>query len=361
MFGVFLLISITVFIVLMLLMRQIKKQNLLSKDKLTTLGMILFVPALVIFALIFKSLANWRADIRETQEQARIETFIAEVYQPLASARHALRKNLIETQQLIKEVEVLEQKHPNQLALLRLVRQQWTLGHKALYKAYTDTDKEVRYAWIVHNKLDKKDVLAKFSKQAVQLETRIKNAQSDYDKHLFSVQGNMVTTLDRVRKLLDAKRKPPRSKQQMNANAALEASIKPVDNSIEQELRRLVGTLDSRLEEDMLILHELSRVAGQQTAVIKEHLYKNRDLELPLTKIINDWKALEIQNNTNLRLLYFAIEAEYIVRSLGLSVDNPAVKAMHQSLVKTIPTLKGTALRQKKRIDQSYSINLGGS
>lgn len=340
-------------------MRQIKQQGRLPQDKMTTLAALLFIPSIVIFALLFKSISNWRSDIRAEQNQIEVESFIASVYKPLANSRKELRNNLLQMQTLINKVESMEIEHPNHFDLIRMVRQQWSLGHASLYKAYTETDKEVRRAWIAHNTMDRQDVLVKFSKQAVQIEAQIKKAQTDYQTHLYSVQGEMVKMLDRARKLLDANRKPPKSKQQIAFNQSLREKIRLVNSGMSNTLLSFVGTLDTRLEEDVKTLHELIRVAGQQTAIIRDHLYKNRDLEQPLTKIISDWKALENQSNEGLKQIYYAIEAEYVVRLLGLDAESPAINAMHKTLLSTIPAVMGEGLKQKKRIDQSYSINLG--
>lgn len=344
-----------------MLMRKIKQQGRLPQEKMATMSALLFIPTIIIFALIFKSISNWRSDIQQEQNRVEIENFISGVYQPLADSRTRLREQLLEMQTLIRKVERMEISHPNHYELIRMVRQQWSLGHASLYKAYTETDKEVRRAWIAHNTMDREDVLVKFSKQAVQIESQIKKAQNDYQTHLYGVQDEMVKILDRSRKLLDANRKPPKSKNQMALNKALREKIRPINTGMTMKLLDFVGTLDSRLKNDIEILHELIRVAGQQSAVIRDHLYKNRDLEQPLTKIIRDWKALEEQSTQSLQQIYYAIEAEYVVRLLGLSPNSPAINAMHQTLVKTIPAIKGTALRQKKIIDRSYTVNLGGS
>lgn len=342
---------------LVLLIRQIKNDGRLPQEKMATLAAVLFIPAVIIFALLFKSMTSWRADIRQEQNRIEIENFISSVYQPLSKSRAELRDKLLEIQTLIEEVKSMELKHPNHFDLIRTVRQQWSLGHASLYKAYTETDKEVRRAWIAHNTMDRQDVLVKFSKQAVQIEGQIKKAQKDYQTHLYSVQGKMVSMLDRARKLLQSNRKTPKSKQQITINKTLREKIRPINSATRIELLDFINTLDPRLQDDIEILHELIRVAGQQTAIIRDHLYKNRDLERPLTKIISDWKALEDKSNNEVQEIYYAIEAEYVVRRLGLSAESPAIKAMHQTLLKTIPSIKGTGLKQKKSIDQSYSIN----
>lgn len=350
-----------VFILLVLLMRQIKKDGRLPQEKMTTLAAVMFIPAIIVFALLFKSTSNWRADIRQEQNRIEIESFIASVYQPLANSRTELRNNLLEIQTLIQKVESMELAHPNHFDLIRMVRQQWSLGHASLYKAYTETDKEVRRAWIAHNTMDRQDVLLKFSEQAVQIDAQIKKAQVDYQTHLYSVQGEMVKMLDQARKLLASNRITPKSKQQIAINQALREKIRPINTGMTTELLSFVGTLDMRLQDDVKTLHELIRIAGQQSAIIRDHLYKNRDLEQPLTKIITDWKTLEDKSNDGLQEIYYAIEAEYVVRRLGLTAKSPAIKAMHQTLLKAIPAIKGKGLKQKKKIDQSYSINLSGN
>ncbi|MEH6455047.1 MAG: hypothetical protein V7749_01870 [Cocleimonas sp.] len=342
-------------------MRQIKKDGRLPQEKMTTLAAVLFIPAIVIFALLFKSISNWRTDIRQEQNRIEIESFIASVYEPLANSRSTLRTNLLEMQTLIQKVETMELIHPNHIDLIRMVRQQWSLGHASLYQAYTETDKEVRRAWIAHNTMDRQDVLLKFSKQAVQIEAQIKKAQTNYQTHLYSVQGEMVKMLDRARKLLSSNRSPPKSKQQIAINQQLREKIRPLNPGVTTDLLNFIGSLDMSLKGDMEILHELIRVASQQSAIIRDHLYKNRDLEQPLTKIINDWKLLEDKTNKSLQQIYYAIEAEYVVLRLGLLQDSPSIKAMNQTLLKTIPAIKGEGLKQKKRIDQSYSINLSGN
>jgi len=138
-----------------------------------------------IFVLCFKGLSNWRADIQEDINATEIENFVIGVHKPLTISRSELRDQLLEMQTLIKKIEEIELAHPNQNKLIHFVKNQWLLGHGSLYKAYTETDREVRRAWIAHNTMDRQDVLFKFSKQAVQINARIQLAQSEYESHLF--------------------------------------------------------------------------------------------------------------------------------------------------------------------------------
>jgi hypothetical protein len=345
-----------VFVVLVLLIRQIKKDGRLPAEKMSTLTGVLFIPSIIIFALVFKGISSWRDDIQQQNNQIEIESFVSGVYEPLTLARQSLRNNLADMQALLREVDNMELAHPNHGDLIRHVKEQWQQGHVALYNVYKDTDKEVRRAWIAHNTMDSQDVLGKFSKQAVQIESQIKKAESTYHSHIYSVQDEMVKSLDEARKLLDANRRPPKSKKQSAANHALAENIRPFSSLASSELIAFLSSLDARLVNEVKTLQELIRLSGQQAAILRDHLYKNRDLEKPLTKIIGDWKKLEESSTASLQEILYALEAEFVARKLGLLQNNPAIQAMHKSLLLNIPAIVGKGLKQRKIIDQSYTI-----
>ena len=354
---IFLLLSLLVFAVLVMLMRQIKKDGRLPPDKMSTLAGILFIPSIIIFALIFKGISSWRADIQQENNQIKLESFVTSVYEPLTKSRHSLLNKLSSMNGLIRNVENMEIEHPNHAKVIRHVRDQWGIAYKNLHQAYLESDKEVRRAWIAHNTMDSQDVLVKFSKQAVQIESQLKKVEQNYQAHIYSVQDVMVKSLDQSRKLLDTNRNPPKSKKQMALNEALRESIKPFNNFAISELMNFLATLDERLKNEVETLQQLIRLSAQQEAILRDHLYKNRDLEKPLTKIISDWKALENSSNDSLEQILFAIEAEYVAVKLGLSIESPAIKAMHKSLYNNIPAIVGKGLKQRIVIDQSYRIN----
>ncbi len=338
-------------------MRQIKKDGRLPPEKMSTLAGVLFIPSIIIFALIFKGISNWRSDLQQENNKIKIESFVSSVYDPLTKSRRELLKSLASMNGLIRNVENMELEHPNHAGLIRHVKDQWGMAYKELHNAYLDSDKEVRRAWIAHNTMDSQDVLVKFSRQAVQIESALKKAEKEYQAHINSVQDVMVKSLDQSRKLLDANLKPSKSKKQNIFNQELRESIKPFNNFAISELLNFLGTLDDRLKKEVETLQALIRLSAQQAAILKDHLYKNRDLEKPLTKIISDWKNLEESSNDSLEQILYAIEAEYIAVKLGLSIESPAIKAMHKSLYNNIPAIVGKGLKQRIVIDQSYRIN----
>lgn len=340
-----------------MLIRQIKKDGRLPPEKMSTLTAVLFIPTIIIFALTFKWISGWRADIQHQKNQIEIKAFVESVYKPLATSQKSIVSNLSEMRSLLIETDNMGLDHPNHIKLIQHVKDQWQKGHGVLYDVYTDTDKEVRRAWIAHNTMDREDVLGKFSKQAVQLEVQIKKAEKVYQSSIYSVQGEMIKTLDRARRLLDANRKPAKLRKQRKANQTLSDAIRPYSSSARVDLIMHLTAIDPRLTDDVKTLQELIRIAGQQIVVLRNHLQNNNDLEKPLTKIILDWKNYEESTQLRLRQVLFAVEAEYVSRKLGLSYKSPAVKAMHKSLLLDIPVIVGKALKQRKIINQSYNIN----
>ncbi len=354
--AAFLLVSILVFIVLVMLMRQIKKNGSLPPEKMTTLAAILFIPALLVFALISKGITDWRTELQNQKERVEIDQFVRGVYKPLSTAQASLLQSFSEMRALLQDTEALELEYPNHAPLIADVTKEWRAGQIALYNVYKDVDKEVRRAWISFNTMDQQDVLAKFGKQAVQLETDIRKEETKYQRHIRSVQDKLIQDLDSARKLLDANRKPPKSKKQKVRNQTLREKIRPFNDRTIAELVGFLNLIDKRLKNEVEALQRLIRVSGQQGTIIRSHLEKNRDLERPLTLIINKWKALEEKSQRSLNQVLYAIEAEYVALKLGLSQENPAIKAMHKSLLINIPHIVGKATKQRRSIDQSYKI-----
>ncbi|MGV6852300.1 MAG: hypothetical protein ACWA5R_09025 [bacterium] len=338
-------------------MRQIKKDGRLPAEKMSTLAAVLFIPAFIIFALSFKGISTWRNGIKLETEQIKIESFVKKAYQPLSSSRQSLQNNLSQMQSLIQNIESMALSYPNHAELIQKVKQQWGTGQDALSSAYVETDREVRRAWIAHNTLDSQDVFAKFSKQAVYLESQIKKAEKDYDVHLHSVQGEMTKAVNDASQLIRALRKPAKSKKQQLKNKALREKIRPFNQSLTAELIGYVGQIDKRLEQQILTFQELIRISGQQSAILRDHLYQNPDLEKPLTKIINNWKTLESDSSLRLQQIFYAIEAEYVAVKLGLPEKNSAIEALRKNMRTIVPEVVGQSLKRRKAIDQSYNIN----
>ena len=353
---VFLIVSLLILVVLVMLMRQIKKDGRLSQDKMTTLAAILFIPAILIFALVAKSISGWRADIQRDKELAQISQFVEGVYQPLAVSQRSLLSSFSQMQNLLKDSQSMGLEFPNHARLISAVTGQWKEGQTVLYTVYNDTDKEIRRAWISYNTMDQQDVLSKFSKQAVHLKNSILSAEKKYQRHIHGVQNDLIIDLDRARRLLNANRKPPKSKKQKARNLETLEKIKPFNDRTTVRLVNFLGSIDRRLKEELESLQHIVYLSGQQAEVIRSHLLKNPDLEQPLNVIIHNWKSLEEEGQQHLNQILYAIESEYVALKLGLSSDSPAIKAMHKSLLKNIPFLTGKALKQRKIIDQSYNI-----
>ena len=337
-------------------MRQIKKDGRLPAEKMTTLAAVLFLPALLIFALVFKGISNWRSGIQFENNRVEIETFVNRAYPPLVDSQQRLLLTLQEMQVLLGDIEALEMEFPSHIDLIQTIKQQWLTSQNVLYNVYETTDREIRHAWISHKTMDSRDVLAKFSKQAVQLNSNITNAKKDYRLELLGAQDGLVKNLDAARQLLDSVRKPPKSKKQRTKNAETLKKIRHFDDRTKTKLVNFLGRIDSRIQQEVEALSELIRLSGQQIAKVRAFLLKNQDLEKPLTKIMTDWKTLEQNSFTRMNQILFATEAEFIALKLGLSQNSPAIKAMHKSLRVNLPAIVGKAQKERKSIDQSYNF-----
>jgi len=337
-------------------MRQIKKDGRLPSEKMTTLAAVLFLPALLIFALAFKGISSWRSDIQFEKDHAEVESFVKKAYLPLATSQQRLLLTLQEMQALLADTHALEMQFPSHADLVQSIKKEWQTSQNGLYTVYEDTDREVRHAWIAHKTMDSRDVLAKFSKQAVHLDSNIKNAKKTYRLQLHGVQDGLVRNVDAARRLLDANRKPPKSKKQKVANVETLKKIRHFDDRNKAILIEFLGRIDGGLRQEVEALDELIRLSGQQMAKVRAFLLDNQDLEKPLTIIISNWKDLEQESFAKMNQILYAAEAEYVALKLGLSQDNPAVNAMHKSLLVNLPAIVGQAFKKRKSIDQSYNF-----
>ncbi len=338
-----------------MLIRQIRKDGNLPEEKMNTVVAVLFIPAIIIFALVFKGISDWRGEIQQQQERLEISQFVERIYTPLAVSQQSLLESFAEMRQLLSDIDELALTYPNHAEMIKLIKKQWGTAQINLYTIYTNTDKEVRRAWIAHNTMDQEDVLAKFSKQAVYLEENLQKAKKDYELSLHSSYDKLIKNLDGARKIIDANRKPPRKKQRA-LNKALLESLEPFNDRITADLITYIASIDPRLKVEIETLQELIRLSGQQVSILKNHLRKNEDLEKPLTIVINRWLDLEQHNRGQFKQVLYAIEAEYVARKLGLSAKSPALAAMHKSLRLNIPAMVGSALARRKSIDQSYKV-----
>ena len=340
-------------------MRQIKKDGRLPQDKMTTLAAILFIPAIIIFALVYKGLSGWRADIQHQKETVEREQFVRSIYTPLAESQTSLISEFSKMRKRLQDANNLQIRHPNHAVLIQKISKQWREGQRSLYSVYDETDKEVRLAWIAHNRLDQQDVLTKFAKKAVLLEEKIKKAEHDFQLSVVNAQSDLVRGLDSARLLLSSFRSPPKSKKQRILNQELKEKIRSFSDRTKSELLVFLATIDPRLKAEMESFQKLIQIAAQKSVVLDEHLIKNPDLEKPLSVIINKWKALEQASQEYLKYILYAVEADYVADQLDLPRNKPAIQAMHKSLRLNIPAIVGKGLKQRKVIDQSYNINRG--
>ena len=356
-FVIFLLVSLLIFVVLVLLIRQIKKDGNLSDKKVNKLSAILFIPAIIIFVFIFKQISDWRTDIRNEQEQLELNSFVETNHKPLLISQNAIQAERYKIQRILQKMESMVLEHPNHEQLIFKAIERWNRGLQELWNAYTDTSREIRYYWLLSKTKEGQDVKATFSKRAIALKTNNKKADKKYQKIIFSIRGDLVKSLDRARKLLDANRRPSKNKKQRAINQLIRQNMHPFNDGTVSNLVNFMGQIDVRLKTEVEKLQELIRTSGQQSIIIRNFLQDNPDLETPLTITINNWLVLEHNSRKRLNQILYAIEAEFIALHLDLPLKSAAIRAMHKSLLKNVPLIVGKALKQKKNIDQSYNIS----
>jgi len=338
-------------------MRQIKRDGRLPAKKRKILAAILFIPALIIFVLIFKQIIDWRTNIQLQQERAELNTFVNSVYSPLVKSQNAILAEEEKMRKLLQQMERLRQEHPNHAQLITDIAQIWRSGLLEYHKSFLETDKEIRRAWISYNTLDQQDVLKKFQKQSVRLDIKNKNAAKKYQKTIDNIQDKLIESLDNARHLLDANRRPPRNKKQKFKVQEIRQQIIPFHEKNETFLINFLGRIDQELQKQVINLQNLIRIAAQQSIVVRNHLLNNPDLEAPLVITIKNWLALETEGKEKLNQILYAIEAEYIALKLNLPPRNPAIRAMKKNLLKNIPFIVGKLQKKKQSINQSYNID----
>lgn len=350
---------------MVLLVRQIKKDGQLSQEKLTRLTALLFIPAIIIFALIFYGLSNWRAEIKYQQNKIEIDKFVERVYKPLADSQQSLLESVSHMRLLQDGISSLRAEHTNHADLLRNIATEWSNGKQTLYHLYVDTDKEIRHAWISYKTMNQQDVLDKFYTKAVRLNDKITKHNKDYQVGVRGAKDELVNSIDSARYLLDNKKKKAKNKRKgKKKNKKVKTKDNAKDSSLIVDFKEetsvtllsFLSRLDENLSTEVKRLYEDTRIAKQRQEEVRLYLKDNNDLQQPLNKVIEGWKQLEINNHKFINQILYALEAEYLARKLGLSKNNPAIHAMNKSLKKRIPEIVSGAKAKREALERSYSI-----
>lgn len=367
-FIAFLLISAIVFGFLVLLVRQIKKDGQLSQEKLTRLSAFLFMPFILIFALVFYGLSSWRADLKYQQSRVEVEKFVNRVYPPLAESQQSLLQSISHMRKLQESIEPLRDEHINHAGLLDKIATEWRDSQQTLYTLYAETDKEIRHAWISYKTMDQQDVLDKFNTKAVKLNDKITKLDRDYQVGVRGAKDELIKSIDAARRLLeDKKRRTKQKKKKSKAKSKKQIKGKNKDNQepivivnfterTTAKLLAFLSRLDDALADEVLRLEEDIRIARQRHEEVRLYLKDNPDLQLPLSKVMNGWQQLQRTNHQYKNQILYALEAEYLARKLGLSKNDPSVSAMHKTLQSKIPSIVRKARMQRVALERSYSI-----
>lgn len=355
----FLSVSLVIFGFLVVLIRQIKKDGKLSQEKLTRLAVLLFIPAIIVFALVLYGISSWRTDIKYQENQKEITQFVKGVYKPLADSQQALLESINHLRKLEEDIEPLLYQHANHAELLKDITIEWRNSQQTLYSLYTETDKEIRHAWISYKTLDKKDVLDKFYTKSVNLNNKITKLNKDYQVGVRGAKDKLVNSLNVATKTLYEKnKKKVRDKAAKNNSKDTQKKLQ-INDFRENIIATLLGFLsrmDAGLVTEVERIREDILIAAQRHEEVRLYLKDNPDLQEPLDKVLEAWVQLQTTNRNDLNRIFYAIEAEYLARKLGLTKNHPSIKALHKSLKLRIPAIASKAQKQKDNLERSYNI-----
>lgn len=349
-----------------MLLRQIKKDGRLPTKKRNTLSVILYIPAIIIFALVFKQISDWRSDIKRQNKHAEIYNFANSVFPKLVTSQKAILEERNKMLLLLQKVQNLGVEHPNHIVLIDKIIEQWERGLKELKDAYKETDIQIRLGWISYKNGDdkgKKYVRTEFDRKAAQLYLKNQNAEKKYRNTIYSIQDKLIKSMDDARALIKANRIPPRGKQKTRVQKIRDSIIPFSDQTVQKLISftgekidtQRKGKIDAQLKGKIEGLQNIIRHAAQQSILLKNDLRNNPDLAAPLQITINRWNLLERISQEKLNEILYAIEAEYIARILKLPRHDQAIRAMHSSLKKEISYIVDQAFKNYKSITQSYS------
>ncbi len=354
-FILFLLLSFVIFGFLALLVRQIRRDGQLPEHKLKQLTALLFIPAILVFGLVFYGLSSWRTEIKAQQTRAEITQFVTRVYKPLADSQASLLQSAQDMRLWLDAIKRLRGEFPNHQALIMQIETEWLASQKKLFKLYADTDREIRHAWISYKTLNQQDVFDKFYTKAVHLNNTITKVNRDNQLNIRGVQDELVKSIDEARQLLKPGRKNKRRKKSKKTDNT-KLAIGGFNETTITTLLSYLASLDEGLALDIRRLQGNIRLARQRHEEVLLYLEDNPDLRQPLEKVLQGWKILQNNNQTDLNKILYALEARYIARKLGLPKNNPAMKAMRKQFKIRIPAIVEKAQKQREELERSYNI-----
>lgn len=359
----FLLVSAVVFSFLVLLIRQIRRNGSLPAEKLSTLTALLFIPALLVFALILYGLTNWRSDLREEKNRQEIEQFVRSVYAPLADSQHALKETITSMRESLNRFDQYHQNHPNHADLLNHVEKEWQRRFDELQQLHQATDKDIRHAWILYRTMNRQDVHDKFHTRAVQQNDKIRKVEQSYYSSVRGIQGMLLESLTRAQKVLTGKIAvvsktdaiKSQSGKRQQAKHALQ--IHDFNESVSTQLLDRLAQVNPELSKAVEQIRKEVLIARQKRAEVALFLDDNPDLEQPLNQVLLNWRERELANQEALNRILYALEADYLALALGLPPSHSALQKLHAALADTIPQMLQQAQSLRAVLERSYTIN----
>ncbi len=345
-YGIFIILSATLFVGWYFLVRKIRSKTSLSSEMLFLLSIGILLLIILFIWRGFNSLDGWDSGPSAKQEE-QIHRFTLNVYKPLVFSRDKVNAEIEDMNVLLEDIDDLIYEHPRHANLLLKVKKIWRSGVYQLKKAQKSVDKDVRRAWIAHDTMNKKTVDSKFAKEAVKLDKKINVELKKFRKLIINVHDMIRKDFKVIQKQL-MRGKPVSRDLKNNRN-------KP--NFSEDTYKKLLTfsrTIDPLVHAELLKLADEIKITEQRQEKVKEHLKDNPDLADPLIKVINSWKEAEQENRDYQDQILYALESVLLGRKLGLHKNDYGIVSMNKTLKKRIPAIIKKIQRRRNAIDNSY-------
>ncbi|MCK5901640.1 MAG: hypothetical protein KAG28_00710 [Cocleimonas sp.] len=344
-YGIFILLSLLLLVAWYFLVKKFRSKSKLPSEQFFLLAMGLLFST---FYLIYRGstyVNNQEYTTASPVMSEKIQAFTLDVYKPLVLSRNKVTNEINSMNVLLDDIDSLVDEHPRHSALLLDVQKIWRKGVVDLQKLDKVIEKEVRHAWIAHDTMNQKTVDAKFSREAVLLDKRIKKGLKRFRKLIIDVHEMLRKDMATIQRKL-GKGSPKNKEHSRNIttfNTATSEKLLTFSESLTPEIH--VGVVK--------LLKEIS-LTEQRQEKVKNYLENNTDLAEPLIAVINEWRKAEKQNRFYFDQILLALESTFLGRKLGIHKNDYAMTSMKKTLQKKIPNILTKAQIQRDKIDNSY-------
>jgi hypothetical protein len=352
-YGIFIIVSVLSLIGWYLMIKKIRHAK--SEMASEKLFLIAIISLLILLFTIWRVSASteglqWKGwnsgdSFFSTENQEEIDEFTRKVYQPLIYTLGTVDEEVKDMDTLLDDINNLIDEHPRHSSMLIKAKEIWKEGVYELRKEQKEIKKSIRRAWIAHDTKNQNTVDTQFSRKAVKLDQRMNTALQKFRKLIIFVHSVIRKDLVSSQQRLGKRKK----KTDWNSRNSAQYST-----SLAGKLLAYSKTLNPVIHQGIEMLINEIAITEQRQEKNKQHLEENKDLTAPLIKVIDYWKAAEIQDRYYYDQLLYALESALLGRKLGLKEKDYGIVSMHKTLKKQVPKILKRVQKNRITIDHSY-------